>query len=383
MHTDTVRKALELLGVSAEEAEELKKRRLIRIMEYRDLTYIVVTRDARGLTQGTIAVAGRTEARLVPGYPPITRVLLPSIALPKHFIDKVVVEEKMNGYNVRVFELEGNLYAATRGGYICPYTTHRIRRMQGEKLRKLIESLGPETTLFGEVVGLENPYTRYYYPEAPSFGYFIFDIHTEEGFMPPQKRIEFVENHGIPHVPVHGIIDKNDAKSLRRIMEKLEKQGREGVVLKDPQGRVPPLKYTTSRTNTSDLELGMKFFFEEGRSFLFSRILRQVFMAYEEDWNKQRLEEEAKRLGRAILLPAVQAIRDVAEGKGLYEEYTLRFGDEKEMIEFEEHMASLGVVVARGEVRRQDNEILVTYKKFKDTATSIASILRTGLSPLD
>ncbi|MDK2383695.1 MAG: RNA ligase, partial [Candidatus Korarchaeota archaeon] len=326
----------DILGVGEAEARRLaEKRRVFRLMRYRDITYLVVRREAMGLREGTSILIRGGDYRVVPGYPSIRRILLLDIAVPRHFPGKVVVEEKMDGYNVRVVRAWGEIYAVTRGGYICPYTTARLRRMYGGAL----EALGDdETVIAGEVVGMENPYTRYRYPEAPGFDYFVFDVYRGGRVVPPLESKRLAEEHGLRHVPVLGVIGRGDVEELRRMLETLEQRGREGVVLKDAEGRVPPLKYTTSYINKNDLELGMRFFFEEGRSFLFSRVLRQVFKAYEEGWRGDRLYEEECLLGRVIIEPAVKAIRSVEEGTGLYEEYTLRFASHEEIREFEDYM---------------------------------------------
>ena len=178
-------------------------------------------------------------------------------------------------------------------------------------------------------------------------------------------------------------LSKDDVEGLRRIVRRLGMEGREGVVLKDPYNRVPPVKYTTGHANIDDLRLGMKFFFEEGRSFLFSRILREIFRAYEEEWSRDVLEKEALKLGLAILEPAIDAVRRVAEDKGLHEEYVLLFPGRAEMEEFEEYMSMLGVDIVRHQIAETEDGLRVLYKKLKETAGKIYEILDTGFSPLD
>ena len=371
----------EILGIPVGHARNLvEKRRVFRPMKYRDITYLVVRRETMGLREGTSILVRNGEYKIVPGYPSIRRILLLDVAVPRHFPGRVVVEEKMDGYNVRVVEAWGEIYAVTRGGYICPYTTARIRRMYGEKLLPLLEQ---EVIVAGEVVGLENPYTRYRYPEAPLFDYFIFDIMKGNDAMPPLKARSLAEEHGLRYVPLLGVIESSDTRAIRRMLSRLERKGREGIVLKDMDARVPPLKYTTSYINKSDLELGMKFMFEEGRSFLFSRILRQIFKAYEEDWRGERLTAEECALGRVILEPAVEAVRRVEESLGLYEEYSLRFASRREMEEYEEYMQQLGVEVMRLSAVEAEECIVATYRKLKNTAVEIMRILETGLSPID
>ena len=76
--------------------------------------------------------------------------------LKKHFngLSKLAVEEKMNGYNVRVAQVNGEILAITRSGYICPYTTERAN----VKLNLEFFEAFPELVLYGEMVGPDNPY---------------------------------------------------------------------------------------------------------------------------------------------------------------------------------------------------------------------------------
>lgn len=373
----------QVFGVGHEAAEALLEKRVFRAMSYRGIVYLALRRDYGGHREGTVLAVGRREHRLVSGYPSISRVLALSRAMPRHFVDRVVVEEKMDGYNVRVFVLEGEIYAATRGGYICPYTTARIRRIRGPSLASLFEEEGEELVVVGEVVGMENPYTRFPYPESPGFAFKVFDIARNGAFLGVEERNKLVSRYGLDQVPVLGVVDKHDVAAVRRIVRDLEERGREGVVLKDPDYRVPPLKYTTGHINVEDLRLGMKFFFDEGRSFLFPRLLRQIFLAFEEGWSPSKMEAEAKRLGEALLRPAVEAVHSVASSRGLYEEYVLVFQSEEEASEFEEYMSTLGVQVVRGQVAIRGGEVRILYKKLKDTAVKIMGILETGISPLD
>ena len=81
--------------------------------------------------EGTLIVKTKDGYDLVRGYPKIRRALTLHPTLIKHFndVDEVVIEEKMNGYNVRIVHFGKNIYAITRRGYICPYTTEKARKL--------------------------------------------------------------------------------------------------------------------------------------------------------------------------------------------------------------------------------------------------------------
>ncbi len=378
----------EALGIARDRAESLLESKSTRIMRYRGIGYVSLRRDLAGHYEGTVILVDEKTGgyRVVEGYPHIKRVLLLERAVPRHFIDEVVVEEKMDGHNVRVVEFNDEILAITRGGLICPYTTHRIRLAYEDQIRKLVDYTGADTVIAGEVVGLENPYTRYHYPEAPEWDYFVFDIFKSGEPMPVFERRRLVDDVGMKNVPLHGRVPKDDWRYIAGIVAMLDDLGREGVVLKDPMYCVEPLKYTTSFINVNDVREGMKYPFDEGHTFIFSRVLRQMFKAIEEGWSEEKLREEAARLGEAILVPAVESIvRYMREGK-LQEEFTLTFrGPEAETVleEFIDFSARLGIHVAILGVEKWRDLIKVKMSKPKKTAEVYKRILRTGLSPLD
>ncbi len=371
------------IGIEENLLKELINRRTIRYMEYHNIDYLVFRREWRRFREGTTILVSNDNIRVVHGYPSIQRILLLK-AIPRHFIDTVVVEEKLDGYNVRVVLFADQILAITRGGYICPYTTARIRSLYEEFLRKLFRKYGEDLVVCGEVIGTENPYVQHYYPEAPTFDYFVFDIMRDKYFLPVEERNEIIDDVGLKRVRRLGIVDKNDLETIKNIIHKLEREEREGIVIKDPKHRVKALKYTTSYTHFHDLELGMKYPFDEGRGFLFSRILREIWKIYEEDLSDEEIEERAKRLGLAILKPAIDSIKLLEEGRALYEEYVIRVPDMKVLDEFMEYMDKLGVHVALAQVTTLENGVVkARVIKMKETDLEYRRILRTGYSPLD
>jgi putative ATP-dependent DNA ligase len=64
------------------------------------------------------------------------------------------VEEKVDGYNVRIFAHENEVLAVTRRGYICPFTTDRIK----DFININLFTVYPNLIVCAEVAGPENPY---------------------------------------------------------------------------------------------------------------------------------------------------------------------------------------------------------------------------------
>ncbi len=361
----------------------LKKQlgRGIRQMVYRGLEYLVFRREIHGVREGTTVLLGG-EPFIIHGYPSIRRLAILE-AVPQHMIDRIIVEEKMDGYNVRVVFYEGEVYAVTRGGYICPYTVARIRKLYGDQVRLMAKEY-PDTVLAGEVVGTENPYVVYNYPEAGGFDYFIFDTLRGGKLQPLKVRDEIVEKYGFRRVRILGELDKNDVGGLRSIIDRLDKERREGIVIKDPDHRVPPLKYTTVYINIHDIEEGMKHPFDEGRGYLFSRIVRLIAQGYEYGWSNDQLDIIAKRLGKAILKPAIESLKQRSNGRLIAASYTLVFPDYRSFEEYLEYMESQGIdAITRIIEEKPNGELVVELLKVKDTHDVYGKILKTGLSPLD
>lgn len=353
----------------------------IRFMNYRGLYYAVFRRDLFGYREGTTVLLGR-QPLIVHGYPSIQRLALLE-GVTKHMIDRIIVEEKMNGYNVRTIVYEDEVYAITRGGFICPYTTARIRKLYGKNL-KLLFNEHPDIVVAGEVVGTENPYVVYDYPEAGGFDYFVFDILHDGKLQPLKLRDEIAEKYSLKTVKTLGTLDKHDLDALKEIINRLEKERREGVVIKDPEHRVPPLKYTTVYINIRDIAEGMRYPFDEGRGYLFSRIIRLIAQGYEYRWNKDTLNKIALELGKAILDPAINTLKERANGKLVAATYRLVFPSLKDYEDYIDYVEKIGLdFIIRIAEERPDGSLIVEITKLKDTNGIYSKILETGYSPLD
>ncbi len=355
-------------------------------MEYRGAKYLPLRKGKWG-GKGAVVIYYNGDVKVVPGYPSIQRLVLLS-KVSQYFPEGVSVEEKMNGYNVRVVKVGGELFAVTRGGYLCPYTNARLRATYGERLNSLLDELPEGSFVAGEVVGEENPYVRVRYPEAPEFDYFIFDIFVKEGDswrqMPVEERHELVKKHGLRSVRLFGTFEPEKApEEIKRIIDIFDEQGREGVVMKDPYYKRPPAKYTGSFTNIGDIEQGMYFPFDEGKDYLFPRIVREMFKVYEEGLRGKDFEARALWLGKAILRPAVEAVKAVAEGKPIHEEFVLKFPSEDDLNDYLKYTRTLGVKVIVLEKEDEGGWIKVRMKKFKRSPDVIESMLKTGRTPLD
>jgi len=374
-----------VLGVDVERVEKLLEKRSIRFMVYRGLPYFSLRKKVGRADEGTCVVMVKGAPLIVPGYPHIARIGILSRALARHFPGDVVVEEKMNGYNVRAVYFEGRVLGITRRGLICPYTSIRLAELYGEQLRSFYSEHDPyEYTVYGEVVGSENPYVRVSYPEAPRFGYFVFDLARRGELQPLETRDGEAGKHGLRTVRRLGVINPRSAGALEElwgILESLGREGREGVVLKDPDHAVEPLKYTTTAVDIADIRAGMRYFADEGRDYLYSRLVRIGFRLYERSIDPSELAAE---LGLAVLQPMVEAIREVAEKGASYEEFTLPFPGYAEAKEYVDYMERLGLELEVVDITPSSGRVVLRLRKPKPETTTLTSrILSTGLIGYD
>jgi len=344
-----------VLGVPDEDREDVLAAFEASVFEgrrYRHLT------DARhGIERGTAIV----EGSVVRGFPSIPRTLVLDPGITEHFDGRLTVEEKRNGYNVRVARIDGDVLGFTRGGYICPYTTSKVKDLVDPD--SFFEAQ-PELMLCGELIGPENPYTPHEYPEVESAAFEVFDVRDRESGRPVavDRRRELCERHDLATVPAFGEYDPAAAAdAVREVIDDLDRECKEGVVLQSMDG-TRQLKYTTSATHRADLEHAFSLPFDYGRDFVFPRILREVFQAVELDRTRGQSRQRAQELGEAILLPAIGAVRAVERGETVGEEHTVR-GDPDVIEAVLTHLQEMGIEleIQRDHVER--GERVVSFVK--------------------
>lgn len=328
---------------------------------------------------GTSVFTGTYD--IVRGFPKISRAVMLDPALRQHFSSckKVAVEEKMNGYNTRVALVGDKVFGLTRGGLVCPYTT--------EKARKLVPldffRDNPDLVLCGEMVGPDSPYVPKSLYGIESLEFFAFDVRKKMTGqpMPVIKRRELVEGYGIRSVRLFGEFYVHEAHAeISRIIRELGKTMHEGVVIKDPEMVVSPVKYTSSESNCSDLKYAFEFYNDYGRDFFFGRVCREAFQSVEWDEDGKCLEKRCLQLGESILLPMVKTIKKRKAGERIAEDVRIRVMRLETVAEFEEYLRILGVDAVFGEPEKVGDEYLVRIKKlYKSTTDKTESILNRGM----
>ncbi|AGB38351.1 RNA ligase [Natronococcus occultus] len=342
------------LGIGASAFEALEDH--LERHTHEDVEYRHVPDYRRGIERGTALI----EGEVVRGFPKVPRTLVLETGIPTQFDGPVAVEEKLNGYNVRIVRLEGEQLAFTRSGMVCPFTTRILGRLVD--LEALFDD-HPEAMVCGEMIGPENPYTAHDYPDVDSLAFRAFDWRDRQTGDPLDvaDRRERYERYGVPQTRLFGEYTlENAASEVERIIETLDADGREGVVMRSSDATTL-LKYTTPSSTRDDLAYAFSLPFDYGQAFMFRRLLREGFRTVECD-EDDAARERAHELGEAILLSMREAIQTVDEGGSVGERHTVRASYETVEVLLE-HLRDQGLTLEVEADRREDGDRVLTFRK--------------------
>lgn len=327
-------------------------------------TLHVLTDARHGVERGTVIVADADA--VVRGYPSVPRVLVLETGVPAFFEPgtTVAVEEKLDGFNVRIADV-GEPLAFTRSGFVCPFTTARARDLL--PLSSFFED-HPDEMLCAELIGSESPYTTHDYDDVDTNTFRVFGIRDRESGdpLPVAERRDRCEEYGFPQPRYFGRYDpKTAVEGVRDAIATLDAAGREGVVMKSADGEAI-VKYTTETQHHDELAYAFSLPFDYGQDFLFSRVIRDAFQAAEFDGDDDRLRERAHELGESILLPMVETIRDVDEGATVGERHVVR-GESETIEALLEHLRGQSLTLQTETDRHENGERVVEFVKVAES----------------
>ncbi len=343
------------LELSRQAFEELSEH--FQANSYEGQAYRHLPGYRKSLEKGTVLVAGT----VVRGFPKVPRCLVLDEGITQHFESPIAVEEKLNGYNVRVARTDDEIFGFTRSGLICPFTTHKVRSML--RLESFFEA-HPEMMLCGEMIGPENPYTSAECYDVDSIAFRAFDIRNQTSGEPlaVEKRREICEEWEIPQTELFGIYEPTEAvEATPQIIRELDSDRREGIVMQTADGG-QQLKYTTSAANQGDLAFAFEFPFDYGRDFSFRRLIREGFQSAEFEESDARRRERAHGLGESLLEPMAEAIERIKAGERIGEQHTVR-AVPRVVEALLEHFRDQGLCIDIEADRRLEGERLVTFTK--------------------
>jgi putative ATP-dependent DNA ligase len=313
------------LGVSLEAAQAAGSAQRGR---HGDATYVRITEDVAGLRRGEVALTGPGGPRLVPAFPSIARVVALDAGARAHARAPLRIEEKIDGYNVRIARWQGELLAFTRGGFACPFTLDRLPDLAD--LRGLFEE-DPDAVVCAEIAGPGNPYmTAQARPYADDIALFAFDLMALDGDGPRHLREldALCARHEVPRAPQllrMATYDETSGATLAALAMELDERGAEGMVLKPEAGDLR-LKYVTPAVNLADIAADGWLLAELPGGFFTSRMLRFVIGACELD-ARERMRAFEETLGRQLADGLRRSLAQLEQDGKVYEDVPIRVRD--------------------------------------------------------
>lgn len=295
---------------------------------FRDLTYDRLLDGADSLPRGSVLLP---DGSVVPGYPPIGRIHALGQGLARRFPDAFWAEEKIDGYNVRIARHGAGLYAFSRGGFVCPFSTDRLPDL----LDPAIFDDEADLVLCAEIAGPDNPYLQGHPPQVTEdVALFVFDMLRKDtvGFLPQEERMARLDRYDLPAAPILGRYEPHETETVRELILTLDREGREGIVFKSDEDGGRRAKYSTARSNVQDIEAMSDALLDLPPEYFTNRLLRMALFMAE---HGQRQNPEAEReLGRAFLSGLLRAT-DMATRRGrVGHRFLCRFRERENACEF-------------------------------------------------
>ncbi len=338
-------------------------------------------RDFRGFAAGTVAAPGM----LITGFPHIPRVFVLETGVPRYLSGPFYAEEKIEGYNVRLVKIGGEIKAFTRRGYVCPFATDRWPDFM-PRLPDFFDEY-PHYVVCCEVAGPENPFVTEWPPYVlEDVNFFCFDILdlSRHKFLKPEEKYDLFKRFSFPTPEVSGPFEPKpgDIKALKELLLRYDTEGREGVVLKPrdfSQGRV--IKYVTPNSNISDLKVAFPYIGELEPGYIVQRLVRLAISRWElGEGYDERLYQA---LGEAVFGELERLFDRVTRGEPVEEVFRVRLRKEEAL---EALLAHFRTAQVRVEIRRKawrEGYLHVEFAKIYPKATSFWASKLEGLAQID
>jgi putative ATP-dependent DNA ligase len=309
--------------------------RRVREEVYDGIDLLRLDKTVHGLKRGTIL----SEDGVVMDYPRIMRVLHLGNGIRRNLKGPFFVEEKVDGYNVRLSMAKGKVLAFSRGGFICPFATDRAEDFIDEGFFRD----HPDLVLCCEVAGPDTPYST----ESPPYikedcRFLVFDI-MEKGsgsLIPLEEKYELLRRYGLPGVRVFGSFPPEEWEKVKGIVRALCEEGCEGIVMKPLGGRKKTIKYVTPFAHMRDIKLGSLLMEELPAGYFMKRV--EMFALSARELGAGLRPEE---LGESLLNPFMEAISRMEREEGIKETFTIRARREETLDSLFRHIRASGVDV--------------------------------------
>ena len=276
----------------------------ILFFTWKDKNFFRINKDYKSYPVGTFF----NETLFVPGYPHIPRIYVLKTGLKRYLKYPFYVEEKIEGYNVRIVKIGDEILAFTRRGYICPFATDRWEDFL-PKLPEFFEE-NPELVVCSEVAGPENPFVSEFPPYIKEdINYFVFDFMKKGSgeIVKGSEKLKMLIKYQLNSPEIHGPFDpERDYKKIKELLVRYHKEGREGVIFK-PEEEGSRVKYVTPFSNLEDLRVVFPYLGEVDPHFISLRLIRLALNLYEFEEFK---EEVYNKLGPNMFEELIHLLKE-------------------------------------------------------------------------
>ncbi|MCP1728177.1 putative ATP-dependent DNA ligase [Natronospira proteinivora] len=351
--------------LEAKSLETALERGKAQRLTFDHLSYTHLRDDVGQVPKGSVIL---DDGTVIPGYPSIARIQALDPGIGKQFEGPFWAEEKMDGFNVRIFQHEGQCYALSRGGFICPFATDRLNDL----LKPAIFDDYPHLILCAEIVGPGNPYLEGHSPQVQEdVDLFVFDmmVCNEEGFLPQAERMALVEDYGLQPAEIFGRYQPEELNELAELILQLDEEGKEGLVLK-PENQKQRAKYVTGRSNIYDISVTGEALLDLPPEYFTNRFLRMgLFMA---EHGQQHDHDRLNELGHAMMQGLFRAVQESQKNGRVSNHYRCRFNHRDNADRFMEHIELTGgqrVKVHRGMPRQEGDYWVLEFERIHQRMT--------------
>jgi len=339
---------------------------------FESLEYLRIRDDFGGERRGTVLLP---DGRRLPGYPSIGRIQSLAHGLRRQYAEPFWAEEKIDGFNVRIARHGDRLYAFSRGGFVCPFSTDRVPDL----LDAAVFDAEPDLVLCAEIAGPDNPYLEGSPPQVTEdVALFVFDaLYAGDGrLLDPPAKAALGERHGLPMVRSFGRFTAAEQESLRGILRRLDVEGSEGLVFKG-EGEGGRTKYVTGRSNIADISLCSEQLLDLPPEYFTNRLLRLAL--YADELGTPDAAALERDLGRAFLVGLERAVARSREFGRVGHRFRCRFRERRNAEHFIAHLAATAgrrVRIAEDSPHREGGYWVLEFERILQRMTgTLASVL--------
>ncbi len=327
---------------------------------WKNKNFFRLNKEFKSLPMGTFF----NESLFVPGYPHIPRIYVLKTGLKRYLRYPFYVEEKIEGYNVRLIRVGDEILAFTRRGYVCPFATDRWEDFLPDLPRFFDEN--PDFVVCCEVAGPENPFVSEHPPYIKEdVNYFVFDF-MEKGtgrFLSVTEKLEWLKRYSLNSPEINGPFDpEKDYEKIKKILARYHVEKREGVVFK-PEVKGSRVKYVTPFSNLEDLRVVFPYLGDVDLHFISLRLIRLALNLYEFEEFK---EEVYNNIGRCMF---EEVLKNLKKGSASQEVFRVRFKKESNYLAMLAHFRVAKVNVEIKKAEWKDGYMHVEFVKIYPRAT--------------